>query len=331
MKRHQLLHDRVAVGPQVGGVHGIRVVVVRIGVLDLDHQHAREGRPGPLAVEVVRGLLLDAVVAVEAEALAVLTLHGRVRRGLAPVAEVAREVAVIDDERIACVGMSIESLREQDMRAQVHVAAPELREPLATQPHMFDVLRIRRIGDRRDDRVELDPDWTAAPAVPANLPRRAVEVARRELPLLALAAVHRQLDHVAGGEAERLVLVQQRLHRVLARRQVGQRFERVAEHAGVERALVSRLETFHVDAEDLSRREAGGGHLKPRLARVVLGNHQQQPSVDRVLRERLRQPDDHRSRHLLRRGQRRLDGRCRRRQDQRGKDTITNGAHGPAS
>ena len=107
-------------------------------------------------------------------------------------------------------------------------------------------------------------------AVPPHFLRRAIEVARRAAPLLALAAIHRQLDGVAGGQAERLVLVQQRLHRVLAGRQLAQRLERVAEHAGVERPLVARLQPLDVDAEDLRRRQARGAHLEPRLAGAVL-------------------------------------------------------------
>jgi hypothetical protein len=37
----QLLVDRVAVRAEVGRVHRIAVVVIGIGVLDLDHQKAR--------------------------------------------------------------------------------------------------------------------------------------------------------------------------------------------------------------------------------------------------------------------------------------------------
>ena len=140
---HQLLHDRVAVGAQVRRVHRVRVVVVGIGVLDLDDQHARKVRPGPLLVEVVGRLLLDAVVALELEALAVLALQVGVRRRLPPVAEIAREVAVVDDERVARVRVRVEALGQEDVRAEEHVAAPELRQQLAPDAHVLDVLRVR--------------------------------------------------------------------------------------------------------------------------------------------------------------------------------------------
>ena len=61
--------DRVAVGPEVGRVHGVGVVVVGILMLDLDDQHARKVGSPPTLVEVVGLPLLDAVVAVDLKAL----------------------------------------------------------------------------------------------------------------------------------------------------------------------------------------------------------------------------------------------------------------------
>ena len=60
----QLIGDGVAVGAEVLGVDGVGVVVIRVGVLDLDDDHARIVGPGPLLVELVGLLLLDAVVSV---------------------------------------------------------------------------------------------------------------------------------------------------------------------------------------------------------------------------------------------------------------------------
>ncbi len=78
--RDQLVDDGVAVRPQVGGVHRVRVVVVRVGVLDLDHEHAREPGRRPVLVELIRLLVLDPVVAIQVEALRVLALHVRIGR-----------------------------------------------------------------------------------------------------------------------------------------------------------------------------------------------------------------------------------------------------------
>ena len=83
--RNQLVLDGVAVGADVGRVHGVGVVVVGIGVLDLDDEHAREAGRDPLLVELVGLLLLDAVVAGQVEALAVVGLQVRVGRGGAEV------------------------------------------------------------------------------------------------------------------------------------------------------------------------------------------------------------------------------------------------------
>ena len=261
-------------------------------MLDLDDQHARKVRSGPLLVEVVRRLLLDAVVALELKALAVLALQVGVGRCLPPVAEIARKVAVVDDERVARVGVRVEALGQEDVRAEEHVAAPELRQQLAPDAHVLDVLRVGRLGQRRDDLVELETDHGATAAVPSHFLRRAVEVAGRAAPLLALAAVHRQLDGVAGRQAERLVLVQQRLHRVLARRKLAQRLERVAEHGRVERPFVARLQPVDVDAEHLRRRQARGAHLEARFAGAVFRQQQQQPPVERLLRDAGAEADD---------------------------------------
>ena len=78
--RDQLVGDGVAVRTEVRGVHRVGVVVVRVGVLDLDDQNARKVGRGPVLVELVRLLLLDPVVASQVEALAVLGLQVRIGR-----------------------------------------------------------------------------------------------------------------------------------------------------------------------------------------------------------------------------------------------------------
>ena len=136
----QLVGDRVAVGAEVGRVDGVGVVVVRVGVLDLDDHHPRIVRAGPLLVELVGVLLLDPVVAGQVKPLAVLGLEVRVGGLLAEARERLREMAVEDDQGITGVGMRVEALGQQDVGAQVHGPAPELRQPLALDRLVLDVL-----------------------------------------------------------------------------------------------------------------------------------------------------------------------------------------------
>ncbi len=91
-RRNQLRLDRIAVRAEIRRVHRIRVVVVRVGVVDLGDQDAREVRARPLLVELVGLLLLDAVVSRQVEALAVVGREVRVRRLRPEAAEVRVEV-----------------------------------------------------------------------------------------------------------------------------------------------------------------------------------------------------------------------------------------------
>ena len=153
--RDQLVHDRVAVGPEIGRVHRVRIVVVGIRVLDLDDQHARKVRAGPFLVELVGGLLLDPVVAIEVKAFAVVARDVRVGRRLAQSADVAGKVAVVDDRADSARSGACRSLRASRTCAPRYMARP--------QNFVSRSLRIRsclmyfvvgRLGHRRNDLVE---------------------------------------------------------------------------------------------------------------------------------------------------------------------------------
>jgi hypothetical protein len=189
-------------------------------VLDLDDQHPGIARRRPVLVELVGPLLLRAVVAGPVETVAVVGLEVRVGWLLAEAVDRLREVAVVDDEGIARFRVRVESFRHQDVRAQVHRASPELRQPLALDPLVTDVLRGRRLRDGRDRLVERDLDGRGRRGIDRDLARRAVEVARSLVPLLPFAAVHGQLHGVPVAAVERLVPVQERLDRVRTRGQV---------------------------------------------------------------------------------------------------------------
>ena len=189
----QLLDDGVTPGAGVGRVDGVAVVVERCRVLDLDHDDAREAGSRPLLVELVRVLLLDDVVAGEVEAGGEVGLQCRVRRLGTEAGERVRKVPVIDEQRIARLGMRVPALGQQHVGADVHRPAPELRQQLALDALVADVFRVGRPRDLGDDLVERDGHRPAL-RLDAHLGRGAVEVAGRAVPLLALATVHRQLD-----------------------------------------------------------------------------------------------------------------------------------------
>src|ERR1700754_1345298 len=247
--RDQFISDRVTVWTKVGRIDGVGVVVIRVRVLDLDNDKAREVWPGPILVKLIRLLLNDAVVAVEFEACAVLGLQVRIGRLFAKVAEVRREMSVIDNKRVARFGMRVETFRQQDVRAEMHRASPELRQTFTLNLDVLDVLRVFGRFDRRDYFIERDRDWRVA-ADPHTL-RGAIEISRRAVPLLSFATVHREFDCVTICAFESFVTMEQRLHCVLAGRHVGETAPWITKRALVQRFRLARFPGVDVNAEVL--------------------------------------------------------------------------------
>ena len=52
--------------------------------------------------------------------------------------EAGMEVILIDDDRVFCVGVFIESVGKEDPRAEVHVASPEVAEFRAAEAHVLE-------------------------------------------------------------------------------------------------------------------------------------------------------------------------------------------------
>ena len=176
--RDELLDDGVAVGAEVRRVHGVRIVVVRVRVLDLDDQEPREARAGPVLVELVGVLLFGPVVARPVEAVAVHGLQVRVGGRLAEAVEVVRKVPVVDDERIPRLRVRVPAFRQQHVRAEEHGPAPELRQEIALDADVLDVLRVRRIGNRRNHLVEDETDGAA----PLRVDRQLAAACCRDCP-----------------------------------------------------------------------------------------------------------------------------------------------------
>ena len=68
--------------------------------------------------------------------------------------------------------------------------------------------------------------------------------------MLALAAVRRELDHLAIAAMKRLVYIHHRLHRVVARRHIPDRSDRVAGGAIVYRYRLARLQAVNRHTEN---------------------------------------------------------------------------------
>ena len=199
------------------------------------------------------------------------------------------------DQRIAGVWVFVKAGGQKDVRAEVHVAAPEFAQALAPDLHVPDEFSVRRRLDRRDDPVHDDVD-DAAVAVDRNPLRRAVDVPGGTRPLLPFSLVHRQLDRFAVTQVERVVLVEQCLHYVVAGGNVHQAVVRIAERGCIDRGSVACRQRIDVDAEYLHRVDARS-HLEARLRLVIRGQDQDDPAIQRR-RGRFRcQGDRKRRRH----------------------------------
>ena len=259
-------------------------------MLDLDHEEAREARGRPVAVELVGQLLLGPVVAVEPEPLRVLAGQARVGGLLAEGVEGVGEVAVEDGERVERLGVLVEAVGQEHHGAEVHRAAPELREPLALDPHVPDV-RVSFGGGMGGIAWSRSIRTTSSLEGSIAISRgRAQQVAGRPAPLLSLPAVHRQLHHVAVPTAEGLVPVEEGLDVVAAGLHVARGPRPGSRGRPRRRRPPPRLPALDVDAEDLLAprrvRLAAPGSAAPSRGR---SREQQQPPVDRLRGERGRE------------------------------------------
>src|SRR5688572_10106401 len=100
-------------------------------------------------------------------------------------------MAVKDRERITRFGMFVETSRQQDVRAEVHRSAPELRQAFALNLDVLDVLRVFRRLDWWNHLIESQSD--PHPRLDTHLLRRAVKISRRAIPLLTLRSEERRV------------------------------------------------------------------------------------------------------------------------------------------
>src|SRR6266852_3085318 len=87
---------------------------------------------------------------------AVIRLQARIGRLGAEPAEISRKVAVKNGERVMRFEMFSESLRQENIGAEVHRAAPELAEQFALDADVPDIPGVFRRRNRRYPLIEDD-------------------------------------------------------------------------------------------------------------------------------------------------------------------------------
>ena len=63
--RNQFVVDGIAVGAEVGGIHGVRIVIVRIGVLNEEHDHSRKFACAPILKKLILRLCARELAALQ--------------------------------------------------------------------------------------------------------------------------------------------------------------------------------------------------------------------------------------------------------------------------
>jgi len=177
--------------------------------------------------------------------------------------------------------MLIETLRHEHVGPEVHGPPPELGQQLALDLNVLNVLGVLGLADRRHDLIELDRDTRRLAWIDAQRAGRAVEVARSTVPMLSLAAVHRELHGLAVLQVERFVLVKHCLDVVLTGLKRGEALVREAEDVGIDHGLGPGPEAVDVDPEDLRRVDACG-HLESRLRSFACRDDEQDATIQRL-------------------------------------------------
>ena len=148
-------------------------------------------------------------------------------------------------------------------------------------------LGVRGHGDGGDHLVGDELDRLGG-RVDADLLRLAVEIAGRDVPVLPFPLVVVHPHGVAVGALELGVDVDERLHEVVAGRQVLQARHRRAQIGRVDDGGLSRRQVLDVAAEE---RRAGAADLQARLALVGARDHEVDAAGDRLLLHRWRHGD----------------------------------------
>ena len=126
---NELVGDRVSVWAQIRRVHRIRIVVIRILVLNFNGNKAWKIFRSPLLIQIVGLLLLNVFVSSNSKSTSedpIVWVCGRRLGSKTP--ECIREMPVKNHKRILGIAIGIEVMGYQHIRLQVHRAPPEFSE-----------------------------------------------------------------------------------------------------------------------------------------------------------------------------------------------------------
>src|ERR1051326_5387009 len=112
-------------------------------------------------------------------------------------------MSVMDNHGVVCVRMSIPAVRKKNYRAEIHRAAPELREAFVLNANVFHLFRIGRRLYQRHFLIHRYLNFAAASGIDMDLDGFAIEVAGLSVPVLAFSLIHRHFYRTAIGAMER--------------------------------------------------------------------------------------------------------------------------------
>ena len=231
-------------------------------MLNRHRDHAREVVVGPRPLEVVSRLAHPARLAHHlGEELR--ATRRRLRRE--PEGGFQLEVVRFEDDRVAQLRMLVVAPGQQDDGPQIQGVSPPFAQDAALDLHAPDPLGVRRRLDGWNHVGEFEADRRLRCRVHCHALRGADEVARRERPALAFPLILRRPDDMAVLAAVLRVDMNQRLHPVVAGRELPQTCVGIAIRRGIDDHRFARDDAVHVGREE--------GHPAVALPRGVVGRY----------------------------------------------------------
>jgi hypothetical protein len=173
--------------------------------------------------------------------------------------------------------------RQQQRRAEVDRASPELGQRRTLELDALHVLVVGGHLNRRDDLVGDELDHRLLFRIEVHFRRCAVDVAGRARPVLTFPLIVVHPEHVAIGALELRVDVHDGLHPVVAGGNVGHVEDRRAELHSIDHRRRTRREMLDVVSE---HRRTDAPDLKSRLGRLSAADDRVDASSQRLVADR---------------------------------------------